>query len=170
MIEPVHQWRALVVDQVNEKDLFNRVGTDDDLPLQTVSVPKETDRSKVAVLSWRWDGKYRIWGSRNVASAVVQAKRSGFQYLFIDAISIDQTLQGDELVHEIISFSKLYTTIPVIAAWGGDGGDIRKTMRRPWIMSEAKLISRNRARLIVSLFKVVRSPLRSSQVAVTPNH
>ncbi|ETS79331.1 hypothetical protein PFICI_09184 [Pestalotiopsis fici W106-1] len=72
----------------------------------------------------------------------------GIQYLFIDAISIDQSLQGDELVKQVIAFSTLYGTIPVIAAYDKADELFRNTMHRPWISKEARLYRNNPTKIV----------------------
>lgn len=147
MSRPV-SWSALVVDQVNEETLLTTIGKDADLPVQAVLISDSSQLSEIAVLSWRWDGKYRIWGSRNVVAALRHCKNTGIKYLFIDAIAIDQKLPGPELLAKVTSFSKLYTTIPVVAAYDHIGTDFRLSIRRPWILSEARSFKFNTTKII----------------------
>ena len=81
-------------------------------------------------------------------SAIRQAKKMGIKYLFIDAISIDQALRGDQLLQQIVAFSALYKTIPVIAAYDKRGDDFWETMRRPWILHEARSFRCNLTRIV----------------------
>ncbi|KAL8408599.1 hypothetical protein RB594_007151 [Gaeumannomyces avenae] len=142
-IPAIAEFKALVVDEVNEKDLFHGVGLvgramgTGHLPLRLVKLPVD-DVSKVAVLSWRWDGDLEVHGSKNIAMAVHQAKKMGVRYLFIDLVSIDQCLSGDALIEQVVSFSSLYSTITVIAAYDKYGENLEKTMHRPWISNEVR--------------------------------
>ncbi|KAL8347582.1 hypothetical protein RB601_003023 [Gaeumannomyces tritici] len=141
-IPAISEFKALMVDEVNEKDLFHGVGLGramgtGHLPLRLVKLPVD-DVSKVAVLSWRWDGDLEVRGSKNIAIAVHQAKKMGVRYLFIDLVSIDQCLSGDALMEQVVSFSSLYSTITVIAAYDKDGENRGRTMHRPWISSEVR--------------------------------
>ena len=143
-------WPALVVNKVNEKSLFDGMIQGSALPTCIINFPLE-DTSKIAVLSWRWDGlpaQHPFHGSKNIFVAIRQAKKLGIEFLFIDVISIDQMLQGDALLREIVSFSSLYQTIPVIAAYDMPNVPLFKTSRRPWIASELCLCRNNPTRLI----------------------
>ncbi|KAL8352973.1 hypothetical protein RB601_003023 [Gaeumannomyces tritici] len=155
-IPAISEFKALMVDEVNEKDLFHGVGLGramgtGHLPLRLVKLPVD-DVSKVAVLSWRWDGDLEVRGSKNIAIAVHQAKKMGVRYLFIDLVSIDQCLSGDALMEQVVSFSSLYSTITVIAAYDKDGENRGRTMHRPWISSEVR-------QFLDSPAKTVRDPL-----------
>ncbi len=115
--------------------------------LPTVYAPP--DSSKAAVLSWRWDidlepvePGFNI--SRNVFIAIDEAKRLGFDHLFMDMVSINQKLQGDALIAEVIHFSSLYRHLPVIAAYDKPNEkEWLHTMRRPWLFHEARLYRSN---------------------------
>jgi hypothetical protein len=72
----------------------------------------------------------------------------GIRHLFIDFISIDQKLRGDDLLKQVVAFSTLFKTVPVIAAYDKSGDDFRKTMRRPWILSEARSFRGNPNRIV----------------------
>lgn len=146
-ISALAECRALVVDEVDDEALLR--GVDPDLlPVQVLKLPVE-DVSLAAVLSWRWDGDLKAQGSRNVASAVRQAKKMGVRYLFVDAISINQHLAGDALIEQVMAFSTLYKTLPVIAAYDNvDEGDIERTLNRPWIFSEARLYRYNPTKIV----------------------
>jgi len=82
------------------------------------------------------DGACQIRGSRI-------AKQKSIRYLFIDAVSIKQNLDGDGLIKRVAEFSALYKTIPVIAARDEIGEDYERTIRRPWILSEMHLMRSN---------------------------
>jgi hypothetical protein len=101
------------------------------------------DVSHVAVLSWRWDGGHRGRGSRNILKAITLAKQIGIHYLFIDVVSIDQDLEGNHLIEQVMSFSTLYKTIPVLVAYEKDGAKMIETVQRPWILSEVLLLRSN---------------------------
>lgn len=60
-----------------------------------------------------------------------QAREMGVEYLFSDAISIDQNLDADQIPLQIMAFSRPYETIPVIIAYDKIGDDFRRTLRRP---------------------------------------
>lgn len=52
------------------------------------------------------------------------------RHLFIDIISIDQQPEGIDLIQQVMAFSVLYRTIPVIAAYDEVEEDFKiKTMR-----------------------------------------
>jgi hypothetical protein len=148
MAEPVIKWKALVVDDVDEKALMTgarkRGGTYPALPVAMVKLPSD----EAAVLSWRWDGDHHVYGSKNVLCAIRCAKQIGVRYLFIDAISIDQQKCGDALIDEIVAFSTLYKSIQVIAAYDRVGDKFDDTMLRPWILSEALLFRHNPTRVV----------------------
>jgi hypothetical protein len=114
------EFRALVVDAVDETHLPCGTTLGDvsgpDLPVQLVKLPVD-DLSHVAVLSWRWDTEQQAQPSRNLLSAIRQAKQMGVRYLFIDIISINQQLSGDALIEHVVAFTVLFKTIPVIAAY-----------------------------------------------------
>jgi hypothetical protein len=137
------KWPAVIVDEVDEENILRC--TAQYLPIRIVLA---SDLSQIAVLSWRWDGHHEVWGSHNVVSAIRQAKKMGIKYLFIDAISIDQTLRGDKLLQQIVAFSALYKTIPVIAAYDKLGDEFRKTVRRPWILHEARAFKYNPTKIV----------------------
>jgi hypothetical protein len=150
--ESTSEFQAVVVDKVDENDLLR--GTDtagpspgQPLPVAPVKLPVD-DLSQIAILSWRWDGDNQGRGSRNIASAIRQAKKLGIRYLFIDMISIDQNLSGDALLEQVVAFSTLYKTIPVIAAYDKIGEDFRNTTRRPWISSEMRLFRYNPTKVV----------------------
>lgn len=141
-----------MVDEVNEKDLLHGVGVGSAtgkgrLPVRLVRLPVK-DVSEVAVLSWRWDGDLKTHGSRNISSAVHQAKKMCIRYLFVDVVSIDQHLPGDALIKQVVAFSTLYRTIPVIAAYDKDGEDFERTIYRPWILNEVRLFRYNPTKIV----------------------
>jgi hypothetical protein len=148
---------ALEINEVDEGRLTLRVPDratgGSDVPVSRISLPVD-DLSKVAVLSWRWDLDERTGASPNVSAAVRHAKRQGIEHLFLDKVSIDQGITGDALLEQVVEFSTLYRTVPVIAAYDNAiesssmrhisyGIDLepdawRSTMRRPWLVSEAR--------------------------------
>ena len=118
----------------------------DKLPTAYVHFPPDT--SKMAVLSWRWDIDLEpsLNISRNVFLAIQEARRMGIDYLFMDMVSINQQLQGNALIAEVINFSSLYHTLPVIAAYDKPTEkEWLLTMRRPWLFHEARLYRKNPA-------------------------
>jgi hypothetical protein len=86
--------------------------------------------------------------SRNLLCALRHAKQSGVQFLFIDVISIDQRLDGNKLLEQVVAFSTLYRTIPVIAAYDKMGEFFMRTMRRPWILYEARAVLTNPTKIV----------------------
>ena len=72
----------------------------------------------------------------------------GIWHLFIDVISIDQQLTGNELLDQVVEFSMLYRYIPVIAAYDKTGADFTSTMRRPWISSEIRTYRSNPTKIV----------------------
>ncbi|GAB3157623.1 hypothetical protein GCM10027290_58980 [Micromonospora sonneratiae] len=118
------------------------------LPTVRVRSPIES-QSDLGVLSWRWDVDPVTGLSRNVGLAIVQAKYSGIRHLFIDQVSIDQQLAGDDLIGAVIEFSELFKSVPVIAAYDCRNISTRwlHTMRRPWIAREARMFAQNPGRV-----------------------
>ncbi|QRD93972.1 hypothetical protein F9C07_2235569 [Aspergillus flavus] len=102
--------------------------------------------AQMAILSWRWDGD--LHSSRNIASAVHLAKAMSIKYLFVDQISVDQTLDGDALIERVSAFSTMYKTITVIVAYDKADEDSEKTVYRPWIFSEMRLYRYNPGQII----------------------
>ncbi|RYN17846.1 hypothetical protein AA0119_g5950 [Alternaria tenuissima] len=154
MTEAVSEWLALDVRDIDEKKLLpgfiGKDGMQTHLPTQIVKIPFD-DPDQVAVVSWRWDGNLHTKGSRNVASVIKVAKRRGIRYLFIDTISIDQTLPVDDLIEQVVAFSTLYTKITVLAAYDSDGQHWRHmdfTVLRPWILNEIRLFRQNSGKII----------------------
>lgn len=145
----VSEWQALVVNEINEEDLLQGAIREPDLPVCMIRFPVD-DPSRIAVLSWRWDGqpKHPLQGSKNIFIAIGLAKKLGIQYLFIDVISIDQKLNGDAMLQQVVGFSFLYQTIPVIVAYDIAHAKFYNTIRRPWIASEARLYRSNPTRVI----------------------
>jgi hypothetical protein len=128
MTKAVSEWLALDVRDIDEKKLLpgflGKDGMKTHLPTQIVQIPFD-DPDQVAVVSWRWDGDLQTKGSRNVASVVNVAKQRGIRYLFIDIISIDQTLPIDDLIEQVVAFSTLYTKITILATYDMYGEDRR---------------------------------------------
>ncbi|KAK4199503.1 hypothetical protein QBC40DRAFT_265859 [Triangularia verruculosa] len=123
---------------MNERDIYFGTGIGDTpVPTKLVSFPFE-NISEHAVLSWRWDGDLKTWGSKNIALALHQAKRMGVRYQLMDLVSVDQTLSGEALIQQVVAFSSLYQSIPVIAAYNTEEEAIQFTMFRPWIFHEAQ--------------------------------
>jgi hypothetical protein len=109
-----------------------------DLPTCYVPLRGPTSKSS-AVLSWRWDLDEKTRTSRNVSLAVEFARRTGIRYLFMDLVTVDQTLRSNELAKSVANLSSLYKVLPVIAAYDERHVETwRFTMRRPWIMHEVR--------------------------------
>lgn len=72
----------------------------------------------------------------------------GVRYLFIDIISINQQLRGDDLIEHVVAFTVLFKTIPVIAAYDKIGENFLATMRRPWILYEARSCRYNPTKIV----------------------
>jgi hypothetical protein len=173
--KPISRFHAIVVDKVNEYELLRGASEGDtrtsasttsdpdntgdgevdtagrcsiwSWPTALVEVPVD-DLTQVAVVSWRWDGDKQGRGSRNIASAIRYAKTLGIRYLFIDLVSVDQKLSGDDLLRQVIAFSTLFKTIPVIAAYDEIGEEFRSVTRRPWILNELRLFRYNPTKII----------------------
>jgi hypothetical protein len=139
---PISSLRAVSIDDVSIENL--QLGISDtntpDTELSSCLVKLPVDSSSLAVLSWRWDGDHKGRGSKNILAAIIYAKQVGIRYLFIDVVSIDQNLQGDALIKQVMFFSTLYRTIPVLAAYTEEGSYFWHTAHRPWILTEMLLI------------------------------
>jgi hypothetical protein len=137
---------ALEISEVDEDCLTfsipGRATPGIELPVSRTQLPVD-DISKVAVLSWRWDLDERTGASANVSAAIHLAKQRGIQRLFLDKVSIDQGLSGDALLEQVVAFSTLYKDLPVIAAYDNTTESFRFTMRRPWLVSEARSFRTN---------------------------
>ncbi|KAK4179573.1 hypothetical protein QBC36DRAFT_308121 [Triangularia setosa] len=72
----------------------------------------------------------------------------GVWYLFMDLASVDQSLSGEALIQQVVLFSSLYSTIPVIAAYNMDGERFDDIMYRPWLFNEARLYRHNPTRIV----------------------
>lgn len=145
------EWRALDVDLVDEESLFWETTDSATQGLPTCTVKRSIkDLSRVAVVSWRWDGDLKdpAKGSRNIYSAIRYAKSAGIRFLFIDIISIDQSLEPHRLLPEVVAFSKLYETIPAICAYDCEGAKPSTTMLRPWIVSEMRSLAKNQSQIV----------------------
>lgn len=152
------EWLGLIVDEVDQHRLewVARTGYTRwrDLPTEMVKLPVD-DINKVAVVSWRWDltamypWEPRPRYSRNILSALIYAKEAGIRHLFIDVVSIDQRLTGDDLLRQVLGFTSLYRTIPVIAAYDTISEDLFSvTTRRPWISFEIQAYQHNPTKIV----------------------
>jgi hypothetical protein len=115
------------------------------LPIAFVANPEDLSQ-KPAVLSWRWDRPIYESRSRNVALALIHAQRAGIRYLFFDLVSINQKQPTETLLQQVVALARLYSQIPVIAAYDQDGVDMMRwsfTLRRPWILYEIRWYSVN---------------------------
>jgi hypothetical protein len=145
--ESAYKFRALVVARTDEDDLLQYASlgaaSGHNLPVEWVEFPARSDDvPKTAVVSWRWDtdqGK----PSENLKHAFRQAKVSRVSHLFIDIVSIDQSLQSEDLIRQVLLFANLYRAVPVIAAYDKKGDDFDMTVERPWIWLEANNFRNN---------------------------
>jgi hypothetical protein len=99
-----------------------------------------------AVLSWRWDRQADTGRSRNIALALKHAQEAGINYLFIDVVSLDQSLPKASLLRSVVDLANLYSSIPVIAAYDEEPAtmdDWSNTLQRPWILSEIRAYCQN---------------------------
>lgn len=131
-------------DAFHTNSTGQRLAVIERLPRELITPPFDTER--MAVLSWRWDLiETPQQASRNVYVAIQEALGQGMDYLFMDMVSIDQTLEGDSLIQEVVAFSELYAHLPVMATY--DKADTTdewiRTMRRPWIFHETTLYRHN---------------------------
>src|SRR5262245_16955571 len=69
---------------------------------------------EAAIASWRRDVYQGNESSDNLKKCILEAKRSGFLYLLVDIISIEQ--DSDEVIHQVIEFSRLYNHLRSIIA------------------------------------------------------
>jgi len=121
----------------------------DDVPTCVVDDPA-LHADKAAALTWRWDRHPRTGRSRNLALALKYAQEQGIEYLFVDCVSIDQTLPRELLLAAVAGLANLYASIPAIAAYDEEHtamSDWTRTLRRPWILSEIRAFSRNPTRV-----------------------
>ncbi|KAL8876478.1 MAG: hypothetical protein Q9198_005333 [Flavoplaca austrocitrina] len=139
-VQPLCQYPAIDIGSISSTDYKTGVLVKD-LPIRTVQFPVD-DLSKTAVLSWRWDldDEQR---SRNLATAIVYAQSVGINFVFADIVSIDQSLNPIDLIQQVITFSVLYKTIPVLAAYDQKGSALGRIMYRPWIFSELRSFAQN---------------------------
>lgn len=86
--------------------------------------------------------------SKNVACAIRSAKSSGIRYLFIDIISIDQTLTADLLIAEVVRFGAFYASVPAMAEYDDHRLNVRCIPIRLWITSEIKLMLGNPYKIV----------------------
>jgi hypothetical protein len=115
------------------------------LPVVLVANPEDLSQ-RAAVLSWRWDRPIYDGRSRNVALALIHARRVGIRYLFFDLVSIDQKQPTETLLQQVVALARLYSQIPVIAAYDQEAVDMMQwsfTLRRPWILYEIRSYSVN---------------------------
>lgn len=131
------QWRAMIVDQVDENRVLEGYGGVEQVPTCLIRFPFQS-LDDVAILSWRWDGDLNSRGSMNIACAVHQAKRMRVKYLLLDVVSINQSLPSVNLITHVLAFAELYTWVPVIAAYDSVGERTIQSLTRPWIVFEAR--------------------------------
>ncbi len=155
---------ALDIENLGSENIhLDRMGKSiqfNNLPAALVDLDS-TAREELAVLSWRWDINPDSNSSRNVYIACQHAKSKGIRYLFLDKITLDQSLKSQDMLRERLEFSKLYQVVPVIAAYDHFGAYVEKfsaevhsatvtlgdpfvrIIRRPWIAYEVRLFSSN---------------------------
>ncbi|MGW1738772.1 hypothetical protein ACWCPQ_08160 [Nocardia sp. NPDC001965] len=115
-----------------------------DLPTAVVSpIASESQ----AALSWRWDldGDGLSW---NIGAAITFAIEIGLEHLFIDVVSVDQSLPDHELIAAVADFTALFGSLRVLAAYDEverrGSRDFLRVMRRPWIALEISHMRRSR--------------------------
>lgn len=132
---------------------FRTVGVSrSELAVRSVS----SRRPKVAVASWRWD--FDGGRSRNLASLLEFSISQGIEYLFVDVVSVDQSLRSSRLIEEVLRFAQLYDSLPVIAAYDPAPTDrwpkdLTATYR-PWIRWEMRRVARSSA----PVMRITRRP------------
>jgi len=142
-------FRAVAVERIPD-DLLDwgaaRHGLNlDRLPTVQVENPEDPSLGS-AVLSWRWDRSTYEGRSRNVALALMHARRIGVRHLFFDYVTIDQNQPTELLLQDVAALSRLYSRIPVIAAYDQKEGGVAQwpqTLQRPWILYEIRSYSTN---------------------------
>jgi hypothetical protein len=117
------------------------------LPATERLVPR-AGASNQAILSWRWDVNSQNGTSRNITVAVAHASGIGVDYLFVDAVSVDQRLTGFSLVRDVADFTALFGYVPAIAAYDSpnladDSRHFLRALRRPWIAREIRAMRLN---------------------------
>ena len=117
------------------------------LPI-TEDLPPRQSVSHQAVLSWRWDVEETDGTSCNVTAVLVYASSVGIDHLFVDAVSVDQTLTGLDLMRSVAEFTSLFGKLPVIAAYDTkepkvDTRHFLRVLRRPWIAREILAMRKN---------------------------
>ena len=109
---------------------------------------QESGFTRGAVLSWRWDRDLFEGRSRNIALALHHAMRTEIEWLFLDLVTVDQSLSSEELLEKVSALATLYEKVPVFVA--GDRPDVpqsewARTFRRPWLLYEARSYAVNPA-------------------------
>jgi hypothetical protein len=141
--------RAVAVEQI-PADLLDwnavRAGLNlDRLPTVQLDDPEDPNH-KSAALSWRWDRPLYQGRSRNVALALLHARRYGIRHVFFDCVSVKQGQPTELVLRDVAALSRLYSRIPVIAAYdqeNDDQGQWELTLQRPWILYEIRSYSTN---------------------------
>jgi len=111
---------------------------------------------EAAIASWRRDIDQENGSSVKLRKCMIEAKRSGFLYLLVDIISIEE--DSDEVIYQVIEFSKLYNNLRSIICY-----EIDDDLKRPWLRNEALRILNSPTRLGYALAKwQFRLPLRPS--------
>jgi hypothetical protein len=110
-----------------------------------------------AIASWRHDTSHGGILSHSLRNCILEARRWGLFYLLVDVISIEQ---GNDkvIIHQVIEFSKLYSSLKSIIAY-----DIEVDIWRPWLRNEAFRIMNSPTSLRYALSKwELGIPLRPS--------
>jgi hypothetical protein len=108
--------------------------------IPTISLsPARVTPAEAAIVSWRWDIDPVERTSRNISVAIRHAQQIGLKYLFVDLVSVDNALHGTELIRNVLKFTALYRSLPVIAAYDEIGSLMwHLVLRRPWIAHEIR--------------------------------
>jgi len=155
---------ALDLDKLHESNFIDgkngKAIRFDQLPAISVDIASIPVK-EMCVLSWRWDIDTDTNASRNVYIACQEAKKQGVRYFFLDKISINQQLSDADMLVVRLEFSRLYSLLPVIAAYDhiapgyeaptaevhGEtlvlGLELARIMRRPWLFQEIQLFANN---------------------------
>jgi|GEM_PF-6099756 len=139
----------------------------DELPQCRVAAPNSlTDDA--AVLSWRWDRSNETGRSINLGLALKYCREHGIRFLFVDVISIDQTLPKSLLLSDVLQLQDLFRAIPVIAAYDEQAvrpSDLGNTLQRPWILSELRVACQNPTRVTYIGYRYESGQTRSLSFA-----
>lgn len=120
----------------------NSVAYVQDIPRTRVNI-HTVDTQRCRILSYRWDFSSSNC-SKNILVAIEYCIKKKLDYLFLDVVSVDQSLPRDQLIQRVAGLKSLYSTMPVIAAYDNETDDyLVHTIRRPWITSEVLAYAQN---------------------------